>query len=34
MKEQDQITIAARRVVLHAFGTALEIVVQCHGDSD
>lgn len=34
IKEKDQISIAARRVVLHAFGTALEIVMQHHGDSD
>lgn len=33
MKEKDQICTAARRVVLHAFGTALEVVMQCHGDS-
>lgn len=34
IKEKDQISITARRLVLHAFGTALEIVMQHHGDSD
>jgi len=34
LKQKNQISIAARRAALYAFGTALKIIMQHWGDPD